>query len=129
METPASSPSIPIHQIQRLEDFIRLFEDKPGIYKYQDQINDIISKGGNTLTILYEDLLAFDSQIAEMLKEDPESILKDAVEAFENVLKFQGGKTKDLEYFVRVATKDEKSPLLVPLRGLRAKHIDTLVGS
>ncbi|MFX1499141.1 MAG: minichromosome maintenance protein MCM, partial [Promethearchaeota archaeon] len=26
-------------------------------------------------------------------------------------------------------TKDEKSPLLVPLRGLRAKHIDTLVGS
>ncbi|MFX1232951.1 MAG: minichromosome maintenance protein MCM [Promethearchaeota archaeon] len=128
MATPASSPSIPIHQVQRFEDFLRLFEDRPGIFKYQDQINDIISKGSNTLIILYEDLLAFDSQIAEMLKKDPESIIKDAVEAFENVMKFQGGKTKDLEYFVRIATKDEKSPLMVPLRGLRAKHIDNLVG-
>ncbi|MFX0032472.1 MAG: minichromosome maintenance protein MCM [Candidatus Hodarchaeota archaeon] len=128
MAAPVSSPSIPIHQVQRFEDFLRLFEDRPGIYKYQDQINDIISKGGNTLIILYEDLLAFDSQIAEMLKTDPESIIKDAVEAFKNVLKFQGGKTKDQEIFVRIATKDERSPLVVPLRGLRAKHIDTLVG-
>ncbi|MFX1433013.1 MAG: minichromosome maintenance protein MCM [Promethearchaeota archaeon] len=129
MATPSTSPSIPIHQVQRFEDFLRLFEDKPGVYKYQDQINDIISKGGNTLIILYEDLLAFDSQIAEMLKKDPELLLEDAIEAFENILKFQGGSKTSKELFVRITTKDENSPLIIPLRGLRAKHIDTLVCS
>jgi replicative DNA helicase Mcm len=129
MTTPLTNPNVPIHKSQRFEQFFRLFEDAPGVFKYQDQINDIFSKGGNTLVILYEDLLAFDSQIAEMLREDPESILEDAVDAFKNVLKFQGAKITDEYYFVRITTKDEKSPLNIPLRGLRAKNIDHLVCS
>jgi replicative DNA helicase Mcm len=127
LASPASSPSVPIHKTQRFEDFYRLFEDKPGVYKYQDQINDIISKNSNNLIIFYEDLLAFDSQLAEMLKKDPESLIEEAVKAFKNTLKFQGSKVIDKEYYVRISTADEKSPLNIPLRGLRAKHIDTLV--
>ena len=127
MASPATSSSVPIHKTQRFEDFYRLFEDKPGVYKYQEQINDIISKGGNTLTIFYEDLLAFDSQLAEMLREDPESLIEEAVKAFKNTLKFQGSKSVDQDYFVRVSILDEKCPLAIPLRGLRAKHIDSLV--
>ena len=71
MTTPISRPSVPVHKTSRFEDFYRLFEDRPGVYKYQDKINDIYSKGGNTLIIFYEDLLAFDSQIAELLRKDP----------------------------------------------------------
>ncbi|MBD3254633.1 MAG: AAA domain-containing protein [Candidatus Lokiarchaeota archaeon] len=127
MTTPLSSPSAPIRKVQRFEDFYRQFQDAPGVYKYQDQINDIFAKGGNTLIILYEDLLAFDPQIADMLRKDPETLLEDAVEAFENLLKFQGGLLTNDYYFVRIATKDEKSPLTVPIRGLRSKHIDRLV--
>ncbi len=129
MTTPLSSPNVPIHKTQRFEDFYRLFEEKPGIFKYQDQISDIFSKGGNTLLIYYEDLLAFDFQIAEMLRKDPESLLEDAIDAFKNILKFQGAKITDQYYFVRLTTKDEKSPLNIPLRGLRAKNIDNLVCS
>ena len=127
MATPASSSNVPIHKTQRFEDFYRLFEDKPGIYKYQEQINDIISKNSNDLTIFYEDLLAFDPQLAELLKSDPESLIDEAINAFKNALKFQGSKAIDQDYFVRIATIDEKSALTIPLRGLRAKHIDTLV--
>jgi replicative DNA helicase Mcm len=127
LATPTSSPNVPIHKTQRFEDFYRLFEDKPGIYKYQEKINDIISKNSNDLTIFYEDLLAFDPQLAELLKKDPESLLEEAINAFKNALKFQGSKAIDQEYFVRISTIDEKSPLTIPLRGLRAKHIDTLV--
>ncbi|NHJ23589.1 MAG: hypothetical protein EAX89_03375 [Candidatus Lokiarchaeota archaeon] len=129
MTTPLSSPNVPIHKTQRFEDFYRLFEEKPGIFKYQDQISDIFSKGGNTLLVYYEDLLAFDFQIAEMLRKDPESLLEDAIDAFKNILKFQGAKITDQYYFVRLTTKDEKSPLNIPLRGLRAKNIDNLVCS
>ncbi|MFW9784630.1 MAG: minichromosome maintenance protein MCM [Candidatus Heimdallarchaeota archaeon] len=115
--------------MQKFEDFYRLFQEKPGIHKYQDEINDVFSKGGNTLIILYEDLLAFDPQIAEMLKKDPVSLLDDAVEAFKNILKFQGAITSNQDYFVRVSTKDKKSPLFSPLRSLRSKDIDKLIWS
>ncbi|MFX1311380.1 MAG: minichromosome maintenance protein MCM, partial [Promethearchaeota archaeon] len=129
MTTPLSSSSQPINKIQRFEDFYRLFQETPGIYKYQDQINDIISKGVNSLIVLYEDLLAFDPQIAEMMKNDPETLLEDAIDAFKNILKFQGASIKDQRFFVRLMTKDKKSPLLVHLRMLRAKHIDKLTWS
>jgi len=128
MTTPASSPTTPINPIQRFEDFYRLFEDTPGEFKYQDQIKEIDAKGGNTLHILYEDLLAFDPKIAEKLRKDPESYLDDAIEAFKKVLKFYSGKKLSYDnYFVRVSTKDEKSILSIPIRGLRAKNIDKLV--
>ncbi len=127
MTTPISRPSVPIHKTPRFEDFYRLFEDKPGVYKYQDKINDIFSKGSNTLIIFYEDLLAFDSEIAELLRKDPETLLENATEAFKNILKFPGSKLTDKDYFVRIITKDDKSPLFISLRALRAKNIDNFV--
>jgi len=129
MTTPLSSPTQPINKVQRFEDFYRSFQDSPGVYKYQDQINDIYAKGENTLFIFYEDLLASDPDIAEMLRKDPESLLEDAVEAFKNLLKFQGAKLNSRDYFVRISTKEKKSSLFLPLRGLRAKHISSLVWS
>ncbi|NVM37630.1 MAG: minichromosome maintenance protein MCM [Candidatus Lokiarchaeota archaeon] len=129
MTTPLSSPSQPINKIQRFEDFYRLFQESPGVHKYQDQINDIYAKGGNTLIFLYEDLLASDPDIAEMLRKDPEALFEEAVEAFKNLLKFQGATLSNQDYFVRVTTRDKKSPLFLPLRGLRAKNISRLVWS
>ncbi len=127
MTQPIPSPTQPIHKVQRFEDFYRLFQEKPGEFKYQDQINKIIDEGGNALIILYEDLLSFDPQIAEMLKNDPESLLEDAIDAYKNVIKLQSGTLTNQKYFVRIATKDEKSPLGIPIRGLRSKNIDRLV--
>ncbi|MFX0105410.1 MAG: minichromosome maintenance protein MCM [Candidatus Hodarchaeota archaeon] len=129
MTTPLSSPSQPINKIQRFEDFYRSFQESPGVYKYQDQINDIYAKGENILLIFYEDLLASDPDIADMLKKDPEDILEDALEAFKNLLKFQGAQLINQDYFVRITTKDKKSPLFIHLRGLRSKHISSLVWS
>ncbi|MFX1445995.1 MAG: minichromosome maintenance protein MCM [Promethearchaeota archaeon] len=127
MTQPLPTPSQPIHKVQRFEDFYRLFQDKPGAFKYQDQINKIIDDGGNTLIILFEDLLSFDPQIAELLKNDPETLLEDAIEAYMNVIKLQSGSLTNEKYFVRITTKDEKSPLKIPIRGLRSKNIDKLV--
>ncbi|MEJ2279286.1 MAG: hypothetical protein P8Y70_16325 [Candidatus Lokiarchaeota archaeon] len=128
MTTPSPSPSQPIHKVQRFEEFYRLFQETPGIYKYQEKIKDVDSKGGNTLIVLYEDLLAFDSQLAELLRNDPEAVLEDAIEAFKNLLRFEsGGKLSYEKYHVRISTKDENSPLSVPIRGLRSKNIDKLI--
>ncbi|MBY9007133.1 MAG: hypothetical protein KGD63_10270 [Candidatus Lokiarchaeota archaeon] len=128
MTTPLSTPKLPINVIQRFEDFYRLFEDSPGDYKYQQQIKDISAKGGNSLLIFYEDLLSYDLDIAEMLKQDPAPLIEDAIKAFKNLLKFQSSETNGYkDYFVRFSTKDEKSPISISIRGLRSKHIDKLV--
>ena len=44
MVTPLSSPVSPINQTQRFEDFYRLFEETPGEYKYQEQMQSPFGK-------------------------------------------------------------------------------------
>ncbi|MGV9206002.1 MAG: LAGLIDADG family homing endonuclease [Promethearchaeia archaeon] len=128
MTTPSSQPTKPINPTQEFEDFFRYYLDKPGVYKYHEQIKRIDSKGDNTLVILYEDLLNHKYKLAKMVEEDPENMLEHAVKAFKNLLKFEsGGKLNHEQYFVRVATQDDKSPLTVPLRQMRAENIDRLV--
>ncbi|MFO8019517.1 MAG: LAGLIDADG family homing endonuclease [Promethearchaeia archaeon] len=128
MTTPSSKPTKPMNPTQEFEDFFRYYLEKPGVYKYHEQIKRIDSKGENTLVILYEDLLNHKYKLAKMLEEDPENMLEHAVKAFKNLLKFEsGGKLNHERYFVRVATKDDKSPLTVPIRQMRAENIDNLV--
>lgn len=118
---------VPIHKVQRFEDFFRLYQERPGFYKYQNRITETITKKRNDLIIDYEDLLVFDCQIAYMLRNNPESLLKDAVKAFKNVLKFLGGKLIDRDYFVRVSTRDRESLLKVSLKDISSSYLSKLI--
>ena len=121
-------PSIPINKIKRFEDFFRLFQEKPTEFKYRDKISKIYAEGENILEFLFEDLNAFDPALAEMLKNNPEDVIPDIIEAFKNLLKFHapGGKLKDeVEYFIQISTDNDSN--LILLRGLRSKHIDKLI--
>lgn len=121
-------PTIPINKIKRFEDFFRLFQDKPSEYKYRTEISRIYAEGGNTLIFLFENLNSYDPSLADLLKNDPEELLPDAVEAFKNLLKFNapGGQLKKhQEYFIRVGTENDSN--FIKLRDLRAKNIDRLV--
>lgn len=121
-------PSIPINKIKRFEDFFRLFQEKPTEFKYRDKISKIYAEGENILEFLFEDLNAFDPALAEMLKNNPEDVILDIIEAFKNLLKFHapGGKLKDeVEYFIQISTDNDSN--LILLRGLRSKHIDKLI--
>ncbi len=120
---------VPIHKVQRFEDFFRLFPERPSFYKYQNRIIETITTKRNDLIIDYEDLLAFDCQIAYMLRNDPESLLEDAVKAFKNILKFLGGKLIDRDYFVRISTRDRESLLKVSLKDISSSYLSKLIVS
>ncbi len=120
---------VPIHKVQRFEDFFRLFPERPSFYKYQVRINEIIAEKRNDLIIDYEDLQAFDCQIAYILRNDPEALLKDAVKAFKNVLKFLGGKFIDRDYFVRVSTRNRESLLRVSIKDINSSYLPKLIVS
>lgn len=118
---------VPIRKVQRFEDFFRLFQERPGSYKYLNRITETIAKKRNDLIIDYENLLAFDCQIAYMLRNDPEALLKDAVKAFKNIFKFLGGKIIDRDYFVRVSARDEESLLKVSLKDISSSYLSKLL--
>ena len=127
MSNPFSYQHQPINKIQRFEDFYRLFQDSPGVYKYQDQIKDIYTKSTNTLVFLYEDLVASDPDIAEMFIKDPETLLEDAIEALKNLLKFQGSKLEHNSYHVQVKTSIKNIKLISGFKDLNSKKISQLV--
>jgi len=79
---------VPIDKLQKFEDFFRYFEDTPGVSKYLNRINEIHSKGEDTLIFLFEDLLKQDNSLADLLEADPEGMLDFAHDAFLNLLKF-----------------------------------------
>ncbi len=118
---------VPIHKVQRFEDFFRLFQERPSFYKYQNRITETFTEERNDLIIDYEDLQAFDCQIAYMLRNDPEALLKDAVEAFKDVLKLLGGKLIDRDYFVRISTIDRASLLKVLIKDISSSYLSKLI--
>lgn len=109
------------------EAFFRTFQRKPKEFAYQDEISRVFSQGGHVLRFLYEDLELHNHALAHDLRENPEEILKSAVEAFKNLLRVTAGGQIDesVEYFARVSTKAKSC--FVPIRGLREKHLDKLV--
>lgn len=116
-----------INKVQRFEDFFRLFQESPGVYKYQDQISDIFTKKANIIVLLYEDLLAFNSTLSEMLIKDPEALLEGAVEAFTNILRFQGSKLEHNSYHVQVKTSIKNVKLISSFKNLNSTKISQLV--
>ncbi len=127
MSTPFAYQNQPINKVQKFEDFLRLFQENPGVYNYQDQISDIYAKNEDTLVILYEDLLAFDPKVAEMLIKDPEALLEDAVEAFKNILRFQGSKLEHNSYHVQVKKSIKNIKLISGFKDLNSAKISQLV--
>jgi len=127
--TPAIAPiSAPIHYVQRFNDFFRLFQDRPNSFKYQRALDDIHNKNGNVLVFLYEDLLAHDQLIADLLRQEPERVLTEANDAFRDLIRNYGGTFDNAQhYFVRVSTDDKRSPLFVPLRQIHEQYVDKLV--
>ncbi len=127
MSTPFSYQNQLVNKVQRFEDFFRLFQESPGVFNYQDQINDIYTKNVNTLIFLYEDLLAFDPNTAEMLIKDPETLLEDAIEALKNILQFFGSNLEHKSYHVQVKTSIKNIKLISSFKDLNSAKISQLV--
>ena len=127
MSTPFSSQDQLFNGVMCFEDFYRLYQENPGVYKYQDQIDEIYEKNTNTLTFLYEDLFVFDPKAAKMLLNDPETLLWDAIEAFKNVLKFKGSKLEHNSYHIQVRTLTNNSKLISDFKDLNSNKISHLI--
>ncbi|KON33837.1 MAG: hypothetical protein AC479_03070 [miscellaneous Crenarchaeota group-6 archaeon AD8-1] len=103
------------------EQFLDFFKKK----KYRDKISQLAITGQESITVVFEDLFAFDQQLAENLMEKPDDYLQYAGNAAFNQLEIQ-----DLEYsqkidkvIVRIIQLLEKEQL----RKLGSKQLGKLV--
>ncbi len=120
-----------IINIERFRDFFQGYQVENGRYIYIEQIQRMSLEGLTSLIVDYDDLLRFDPELAGKLRRDeeqnidPESTIKEADSALEDVLKIE-----DRSYVLEAQKKKEafhvrffNIPMLVDLRRLRAVHL------
>ncbi|MCF2141228.1 MAG: AAA family ATPase [Candidatus Lokiarchaeota archaeon] len=120
-DSPPTNPS------GEFEDFFRNFEEIPNEFKYRQIISDAYAKSENYITVLFEDILTFNPQLAHYLKNHPEEALEEASEALKNIIRIDAGGffNPDEPYFIRISTQNNSNE--VSLRSIRSEHVDTLI--
>jgi replicative DNA helicase Mcm len=107
-ETKAVDP------VERFQDLLKSFKDASGAYKYREKIQQMAIDGSRALMIDFDDLLSFDSSIADELTRKPDEYLKHLDDAAFNQLKIEdpdyaGSLTKKL--YARLRGLPERTPL------------------
>jgi replicative DNA helicase Mcm len=111
---------------ERFEEFLRGFEDKDGDRKYQILLAQMAASGRKSVIIDYEDLIHYDTDLAESLLKDPDRALKEFKSATFEVLStenpaYAGEIRKSLLVRTRGITDT------IPLRKVDTSHLDKMI--
>ncbi|MFX0136399.1 MAG: AAA family ATPase, partial [Candidatus Hodarchaeota archaeon] len=113
--------------LKRFETFFSEFIDENNEKKYRDLIRSLSLQNKKALTINFNDLFKFDSQLARDLINKPDEYIEKASDAINNVLR-----EVDIDYYnqkpgciARFSNLDDDHTIL--LRNLRAEHIGKLM--
>lgn len=108
------------------EEFLRGFEDKDGERKYQVMLAQMAASGRRSVIVDYEDLIHFNTDLAESLLKDPDKALKECKSAAFEVLStenpgYAGEIKKSLTIRLRGVTDR------VNLRKVDTSHLDKMI--
>ena len=121
------SDQIPDDPVSSFESFFRNFEERPNHFKYRNLISDAYTTSSSSITVLFEDILNYDPQLAHYLRNSPEYGLAQAIDAFSNILAIDSGGYLDdsVKLEVRISTLNNSNEVF--LRNLRSEHVEKLV--
>jgi replicative DNA helicase Mcm len=97
-------------QVERFQEFFEA--------NYKKQIHEIVSKGLKSLVVDFSELSEFDHEIADMLLEEPEEVIKAAELAVEQF---------EIKETVRVRFKNLPQSQKSMIKDIRSKHINKLL--
>jgi len=97
-------------QVERFQEF---FESS-----YKKEIHEIVSKGLKSLVVDFVGLTEFDHELADLLLEEPEEVIKAAELAVEHF---------DVKEAVRVRFKNLPKDQQIMIKEIRSKHINKLL--
>lgn len=112
---------------ERFVEFFKSFKDEKGDYKYRRLIARLVLENGISLPLDFDDLLSFDSVLAERLLDEPKRVLEAASSALKDVVKVENADyaSRVDEFFVRVSGLPDS--FRVPVRKIRATHLGRLI--
>ncbi|MHA1470185.1 MAG: hypothetical protein ACTSSP_06440 [Candidatus Asgardarchaeia archaeon] len=70
----------------RFEEFLRIYQDEKGNYKYRERAKEMAAEGMISLIIDFDDLLRFDPELARILLSEPAQVLSAASNALRNLM-------------------------------------------
>ena len=60
---------------ERFQEFLRTFQPEKGEYKYRKRLGQLRSLGQHYVVVDFEDLVAYDSELARLLVDKPDEYL------------------------------------------------------
>ena len=123
---PAATRDDFINSLQlMLRDFLRMFKDKHGRFKYIDRIKEMAIKEQRSLLIDYEDLLKYNPKIADAIENNPDTVLAALSESIRDIALQVYPEYAEKVY--RFYPRFNGWLRTIPIRNLRSSHINKLV--
>ncbi len=97
-------------QVERFQEFLEA--------NYKKQIHETVSKGFKSLVIDFSELTRFDHELADLLLEEPEEVVKAAELAVEQF---------DIKEPIRIRLKNLPKSQQMRIKDIRSKHINKLL--
>ncbi len=107
------------------ESFLKSFQVKKGEFKYRELVRQMALRNQRSLYVNFDDLLIYDKRLVEHLHLDPAKTIESASRALLSVMKVEDPEYARLNPRLNVRFKD--SPDILPLRQVRAEHINRFV--
>ncbi len=106
-------------------DFLRMYKDERGRFKYIERIRDMIINEKKSLLIDYEDLLRFDPKLINVIEESPDEALQAFSKAIMELVEQEA--PEYAEKVEKFYPRFNGWVRTVSIRGLRSEHIGKLV--
>ncbi|MEM3383036.1 MAG: minichromosome maintenance protein MCM [Nitrososphaerales archaeon] len=116
----------PAKLAESLEFFLKTFKDKNGKLKYRMRLSQMVSLNSKSLVVDFEDLLMYNLDLANRLRNEPDEVLPSFIKATYEALKVENSDyaeriRKDIQ--VRIRNLTDK----LSLRQITTEHLDKLV--
>ncbi|HDN76224.1 MAG TPA: hypothetical protein ENG05_03745, partial [Acidilobales archaeon] len=115
-----------LQSIQLLfRDFLRMFKDDKGNFKYMERIRDMIINEKRSLQIDYEDLIRFNPKLIDIIEENPDLALQAFSESIKDIVAQEAPDyaEKVPKFYARLNGWVK----ITPIRGIRSEHVNKLV--
>src|ERR1700731_2630019 len=108
------------------EEFLRSFEDKDGERKYQVLLAQLAASGKKSVIVDYEDLIHYNTDLAESLLKDPDKALQESKSAAFEVLSTENpGYAGEIKQNLTVRLRGVTDR--VALRKVDTSHLDKMI--
>ena len=111
--------------VERFREFYQGYQDENGRHIYVEQVQKMSLEGLTSIILNYDDLLRYDPELARLLRENPEEIIKSADDALVEVLRVEDpiyASSGEVFHARFISIPD-----LVDLRRLRSVHLGQFI--